>query len=188
LTDSYEHLDDIGLVRAIRSGRTDACGQLVDRHLQSVYAVVFRIVGREADAEDLVQETFLRAFEKLELYDENYSLRNWLLKIATNLTLSHLRSRRRQKKLQQELAYSGAKWQNDSTETQDWEQCREFLDQLDENQRTAIVLFHFQQLPYAEVARAMNVPVNTVRTLIHRGRQRLRELMTRRIPTLENEI
>ena len=52
-----------------------------------------------------------------------------------------------------------------------------WLGQLNESQRTAIVLFHFHQMPYAEIAEALEVPENTVRTYLHRGRKRLRELM-----------
>ena len=56
-----------------------------------------------------------------------------------------------------------------------------WLGQLDESQRTAIVLFHFHEMPYTEIAEVLNVPLNTVRTLLHRGRRRLRERMTQGI-------
>lgn len=184
----FEQYDDGALIRAIRSGSEDARKFLVDRYLQSIYNVVFRIVGSEADAEDLVQETFLRVFERLDLYDEHFTLRNWLLKIATNLTLSHLRTQRRQKKLQQDFGRSGIKQSEVSMEPGEWEQCCELLDRLEKDQRAVIVLFHFQQMSYADVARVMDIPVNTVRTLLHRSRRRLRELMTRRVSIMETDV
>lgn len=185
---SVEQYEDGALIRTIRLGSEEARRFLVDRHLQSIYNVVFRIVGSGSDAEDLVQETFLRAFQRLDLYDEQFGLRNWLLKIATNLALSHLRAQRRQRKLERDFAESGIKRFEVSTEPGEWEQCNHLLDLLDKDQRAAIVLFHFQQMSYADVARVMDIPINTVRTLLHRSRQRLRELMTRQTSVMEADV
>jgi RNA polymerase sigma-70 factor (ECF subfamily) len=188
LPERLEKYNDGELVRAILAGRDGARGILVDRYLKSVYSVVFPIVGRETDAEDLVQDTFLHAFERLDRYDETYSLRNWLLKMATNLTLSYLRTRRRERQLEHDFANTKMKWQDEPVNVQEGAFCRDLLEQLDADQRTALVLFHFEQVPYAEVARVMNIPVNTVRTLLHRGRKRLRELISRQEAKMESDV
>ena len=170
---------DLELVDAVAKGDQRAYGALVDRHLKSVCGVALRILGNSADAEDVSQDTFLRAFERLELFDQQWSFRNWLLKIASNLAINRIRSRGRERRLQLKLAEAeqsaGKPDQPDVPSPRDW---AHWLDQIDEVQRTAIVLFHFQDMPYIEIAEAMQVPVNTVRTHLYRGRKRLRELMS----------
>ncbi len=175
---------DADLVRAVRAGDRQAYGRLVDRHLAQVYAVAVRIVGNTADAEDLAQDAFLRAFERLHLYDMNHPFRNWLAKIAANLAVNHLRARHRERLLHLRLAEGGPDSLGRSgpaSETPSPSEWRYWLDQLDASQRAAIVLFHFHEMPYAEIAEVLDVPLNTVRTLLHRGRKRLRELTTTRL-------
>jgi len=183
---TQDNPSDSDLVRAVCRGDTRSYDVLVDRHLASVFAVARRILGNAADAEDIAQDTFLRAYERLYLYDLEHSLRNWLLKIATNLAINRLRGRHREKVLklhaaerQREEASAGDAAGPTSEQTtfnaRAWEY---WLGQLNESQRTAIVLFHFHQMPYAEIAETLEVPENTVRTYLHRGRKRLRELMT----------
>ena len=180
---TQDNPSDADLVRAVCRGDTRSYDLLVDRHLGSVFAVARRILCNAADAEDIAQDTFLRAYKRLYLYDLEHPLRNWLLKIATNLAINRLRSRHREKVLRLNVA---RKQQEETTtrkaagpepvesNARAWEY---WLGQLNESQRTAIVLFHFHQMPYAEIAEALEVPENTVRTYLHRGRRRLRELM-----------
>jgi RNA polymerase sigma factor (sigma-70 family) len=101
--------------------------------------------------------------------------------MATNLSLNHLRTRRREQAAHLRLAEansekSAGSGRTDVPSASDWSY---WLNRLDESQRAAIVLFHFEQMSYADVAETIGKPVNTVRTLLYRGRQRLRELMTR---------
>ncbi len=169
---------DADLVRAVGEGDRAAFGVLVDRHLAGVYAVALRLLRNAAEAEDVAQDSLLRAMERLHQYDPEHSFHNWLLKIATNQSLNRLRSRRRERQMQERLAGQESRRPASSsrpeTSPTDW---RYWLDQLDEPQRLAIILFHFHQMPYAEVAEILELPINTVRTHLHRGRKRLRELM-----------
>jgi len=171
---------DLELVQACREGDCRAYGMLVDRHLKSVYSVAVRLLGQASDAEDVSQDTFLRAFERLDLYDDSRCFRNWLLKIASNLAINRIRSRGRERKLKLRLAKADApggrqRRDDDLPGPRQWAR---WLDQIDDLQRAAIVLFHFHDLPYAEIAEVLQVPVNTVRTYLYRGRKRLREVMT----------
>jgi RNA polymerase sigma-70 factor (ECF subfamily) len=174
---------DLELVEAVRQGDRRAYGTLVDRHLKSVYSVALRILGHATDAEDISQDTFLRAFERIDLFDPQWSFRNWLLKIASNLAINRIRSRGREKRLQSKLAEAIEPMIAGPVEPDELPSPREWaywLDQIDESQRAAIVLFHFHDMPYTEIAEVLQVPVNTVRTYLYRGRKRLRELMSGR--------
>lgn len=181
LVNSADHRRDVELVRAACAGEDGSYAGLVDRHLASVYAVVARIVINRDDAEDLTQETFVRAFERLALYDMERCFRNWILKIATNLAINHLRRQRRERVVRLQLVEERKAKANPAPRTDEIPgsgQWRHLLGQLDEMQRTAIVLFHFEQMPCAEIADVLDVPATTVRTHLHRGRRRLRELMS----------
>ncbi len=175
---SHDTREDAELAQLAGSGDRQAYGALVDRHLSSVYAVIRRIVVNSSDAEDLTQDTFVRALTRLDQYGRDYPFRNWLLKIATNVAINHVRSRQREKARYPRLIQDQLQREDEPTDVPSSAEWKAWLDRLDPQQRTALVLFHFQEMPYAEIARVMEVPVNTVRTYLHRGRHRLRELMT----------
>lgn len=190
MLESRNNLSDAEIIRAIGSGDREAFGMLVDRYIKDVHAAAARIVCNATAAEDITQDAFARAYQRLYLYDPAYSFRNWLLKIATNLSLNLLRSRQRERTLNIRMAEAAPPLTGrtpagpdvpDPSEWQHW------LDQIDETQRTAIVLFHFHEMPYTEIADVLEMPINTVRTLLHRGRRRLRELMAES-PYGENRI
>ena len=178
---SDDHRRDVELVRAVCAGNDGRYAALVDRHLAGVYAVVARIFINPTDAEDLTQESFVRAFERLALYDMERCFRNWILKIATNLAINHLRRQRRERVGRRRLAEERKVTANPAPRTDgipNSRQWQHWLRQLDAMQRAAIVLFHFEQMPCAEIANVLDVPAPTVRTHLHRGRRRLRELMS----------
>jgi RNA polymerase sigma-70 factor, ECF subfamily len=181
LDESVTGPTDLELVEAVRKGDSQAYGTLVDRHLRSVYGVALRILGNAADADDVSQDAFLRAFERFDLFDPRWSLRNWLLKIASNLAINRIRSQGREHRLHLKLAEAEEPpGEPETTEVPSPREWAHWLSQIDEAHRTAIVLFHFQNMPYSEIADVLQVPVNTVRTYLYRGRKRLRELMTHR--------
>ena len=176
--DSGTGPSDLELVHAARAGDRRAYGALVDRHLRSVYSVTLRLLGHCSDAEDVSQDTFLRAYERLSLFDDTRSFRNWLLKIASNLAINRIRSRKREQKLKLRLADAEeTSTEPDHADVPSPREWAYWLDQIDDQHRAAIVLFHFHDLPYTEIAEVLQVPVNTVRTYLYRGRKRLRELM-----------
>ncbi len=178
---SHDNLTDADLVRAVGSGDRDAYAALVDRHLPGVHAVAMRVTCDAAAAQDIAQDVFVRAYERLYLYDGSHPFRNWLLKIATNLSLNHLRSRQRERILHLRAAEAREDSADDRREDPDIpgpQEWKHWLGQLDETQRTVIVLFHFHEMPYTEIADVLDMPLNTVRTHLHRARRRLRELMT----------
>src|ERR1700736_5297703 len=86
---------DGGAVERARSGDGDAFRLLVERHSRNVFRLAFRMTGNEQDAEDGVQETFLRAYRQLDKYETRSSFGTWLFRIASNYSLDLLRSRKR---------------------------------------------------------------------------------------------
>lgn len=181
MRETREKTADVELVGAACAGDRAAYEAIVERYLKEVFSVAVRILGNAADAEDVSQDTFLRAYERLDTYDRNRSFRNWLLKIASNLSINRIRSRGRERRLRLKMAENEGDGTCEPVVPDDVPSPREWaywLDQIDESQRSAVVLFHFHDLPYTEIAEVLGVPVNTVRTHLYRGRKRLRELMS----------
>ena len=88
-------LTDATFVARARSGDADAFRVLVERHSRALFRLAFRMTGNEQDAEDVVQESFLRAYRQLGKFDERASFGTWLYRIATNCSLDLVRSRKR---------------------------------------------------------------------------------------------
>src|ERR671937_1184670 len=88
-------LTDAGYVARAQSGDADAYRVLVERHGRALFRLAFRMTGNEQDAEDVVQESFLRAYRQLGKFDERASFGTWLYRIAANCSLDLVRSRKR---------------------------------------------------------------------------------------------
>src|SRR5262249_55314771 len=93
-TEMSRFLDDHSLVQACRAGQTEAFGALVERYQNRLYPTVLRVIGSAEDAKDVLQDTFLRAFEKLDQFQGESSFYTWLYRIAVNLALSGHRRHR----------------------------------------------------------------------------------------------
>ena len=95
LKNSRMELTDAAAVAKARSGDTDAFRVLVERHSRSLFRLAFRMTGNQQDAEDVVQERFMRAYKQLGKFDERASFGTWLYRIAANCSLDLVRSRKR---------------------------------------------------------------------------------------------
>ena len=167
---------------------------LVAAHIDGVYSGVRRLVPSQSDAEDLTQETFIRAYRALRSYQSEriteLRLRPWLWTIAVNLARSEARRRsRRVTEVDLDAAHDTAPGPA-ATEPEALEavtaiEWAERLATLSDAQRTAVVLRHVVDLPYAEIATITGRPVGTVKADVHRGVERLRKLITDQPARLE---
>lgn len=181
-------LDDRTLVERCLADEGDAFRILVERYQNDVYATTFRIVARAEDAEDLTQETFLRAFRALKRYDPARPFGAWLHTIATRLCIDHhRRNRARMVSLTQpEEGTSGEERTIDledptagPEETAEQSELARRLEalvmELPPDSRAAILLRHQHDMPYEEIARALGAPLGTIKARIHRARLMLKE-------------
>jgi RNA polymerase sigma-70 factor (ECF subfamily) len=171
--------------RGPRSGALDTVPtweEVATEHGAFIYTVAYRLTGQPDDAHDLVQEVLLRVRRGLRTYEPG-SLRGWLSRITTNAFLDEVRRRQRRPAdalpddpervlpasvaADEELAAQGLS-----------EEVQTALTALPEEYRAAVVLSDVVGMSYQEVADALDVPVGTVRSRIHRGRVRLREALT----------
>lgn len=176
-----EGVEDRALVDAVRAGDRQAFSVLVDREMPSVYRTCLRILGRPSDAEDVTQESFVAAFRAIRSFRGEGSLRGWLLRIATRQALRRLSQRRPQADLdavgEHALADVAADPGRQVVAEERRASVRAAVAALREPYREVVALRFFGDLSLFEVAEATGRPVNTVKTHLRRGLERLRPLV-----------
>ena len=176
------------LAAAAAAGSADAFRALVERHQDQVYRLVLRMVRDPGIAEDLAQETFLKAYRALGSYDSQWKLGSWLLKIAHNATIDHLRRQRLDTRPLETAADDDAPSLLDllADENEPGPEARARGRALSRDLRAAVdalepayrelVLLRFQEgLAYQDIADVTGLPLGTVKVRLHRGRKRLAE-------------
>lgn len=167
------------LAAAACSGDPAAFSALVSRYGRPIYSVCRRYLGPE-DAEDAAQETFVRAFVHIGSFDPERPLLPWLVTIARRLCIDALRKRRPSPQGSMALeASSASDLERQVSAKQEVGLLKQGLAELPEGPREAVWLYHFEGMAYRDIAQALEVPQGTVMTWLHRGRNRLRELVDR---------
>jgi RNA polymerase sigma-70 factor, ECF subfamily len=177
-SDSDDLRAELDLARRARRGDAAAFDELVRRFQRPVFRFCWRLV-RSADAEDLAQETFVRAFVHFERFDPDRPLLPWLIAIARRLCLDLLRRRAVAVRIPT-MPIDTVTIPGPEVETSIREQLRHLdraLADLDEGPREAIILFHIEQMSYRDIAAALEVPMGTVMTWLHRGRAQLKRAL-----------
>jgi len=163
-------------------GDQNAFGKLVLRYQKSVFNVCYRILGIRQDAEDLTQEAFLRAHRKLSLYDPTRPFGPWIRVLAANLCRNSFSGQPPPAvPLLDEHDHPGREIRRGPERalelSEDHREMYRALWQLPTHHRLAVELRHFQGLSYQDMAEALDLPLNTVRSHLYRGRQKLAQLL-----------
>ncbi|MHC4563247.1 MAG: RNA polymerase sigma factor [Planctomycetota bacterium] len=191
-------LDDRELVQRTKDGDMQAFGVLVGKYQDRVFNLALRMCNRRADAEELAQEAFLRALERIGQFKGESRFYTWLFRIAANLTISHRRRSGRVRFVSMdrhdqddppvaetitaevaERREPGPPAKAEAAERRDM--VAEALDSLDEPFRLVLVLRDMQGMDYAEVAEVLKVPVGTVKSRLFRARCLLRQRLEGRL-------
>jgi RNA polymerase sigma-70 factor (ECF subfamily) len=161
------------LVRLCLGGDQAAMIALVERFRGQVFGLCYRMLGQRQDAEDAAQETFVRVLRNLHRWDQARDFEPWLLAIAGNRCRTALAARKRRPvaELAVELVPDGAPDRRAAEQLA--EEVHLALRHLRDEYRQAFVLFHEHELSYAQIAEAMDVPLGTVKTWVHRARRDL---------------
>ncbi len=172
---------DAELVRRLQKRDPEALGELYDRYGRLAYSLIYRVVRDVGIAEDLVQETFLRVWNRVEGFDgDRGALGGWLLAVARNRAIDYLRSTagRMRNSLELEETEHPSLFQDlerDILNTDQARRLRKALEKLNSNQRNAIELAYFEGLSQTEMAERLGQPLGTVKTWVRAALKCLRE-------------
>lgn len=175
------------IILNVKKGDQEAFSELVELYKDKVYQISYRMLGNTHEAQDIAQEAFLRAYINLDSYDVNRKFSTWLFRITTNLSIDRIRKKKPDFYLDEEISgtdgltlSSQLAASDDSPEDevvmremQDWVQ-NEILS-LPVKYRSAIILKYIEDLSLKEISEILDLPVATIKTRIHRGREALRK-------------
>ena len=179
--------DDVQLIHAVLSGDDSAFNILVEKYQKSVQALAWQKIGDFHYAEEITQDTFLRAYQNLSTLKNPSQFLGWLYVIANRLCLNWLRKHKPAKQLQSledtpmeevaESAYAGYILEQREIEATEhrFEIVKKLLGKLPEGERTAMVLYYLGEMTTKEIGKFLGVSVETIRTRLSRARKRLRE-------------
>jgi len=190
-------LTDRAFVARARSGDADAFRVLVERHGRALFRLAFRMTGNEQDAEDVVQESFLRAYRQLAKFDERASFGTWLYRIAANCSLDLVRARKRRggaatpamvagagegdrseiDLVMTNLASTEPSPEREALSTEVRDRVADAMNDLSATERTAFVLRHFEGMCIEEVSRVLDCQPGAAKHSVFRAVQKLRRAL-----------
>lgn len=184
---------EVNLVPRARQGDQEAWILLVREHQEAIFHLAYLILGDPDDAEDIAQETFIRAYRSLDRFDERRPLRPWLLRIAKNLSHNQRRSVGRYWAALIRFGRSEVDEKRDVTEearTQREKSRRlwEAVKKLQRADQDVIYLRYFLELSVEETAAVLEVAQGTVKSRLHRSLERLEAVITRDFPELKEDV
>ena len=173
------------LVEAHRAGDPDALGELLAGYQKRVYSICYRMIRDDQNAKDLTQDSLIRIIEKLDTYDGRARLSTWVIRIAMNVCLSHLRRERLRRHAPLEAPGSdqieprGTEGEPSPASRVEQAEMKQILlqamDAIDPQMRSMIVLRDMQGLDYHRIGEVLEIPVGTVKSRLFRARAALRD-------------
>lgn len=170
--------DESQLIARILDGHAEDFGYFLERYSQEAFAIVVRLVPQQEDAEELVQDAFVRAFNRLETFEGRSSFSTWICRIAYTTAVSWLRKRR--------MKYLSIDDQPELTDTEVDEafddesridELRRAISLLKPDEQTLVTLYYYDSRPLNDIAYILDVEPNTLATRLHRIRRKLYLLM-----------
>lgn len=176
--------EPLWLVSECIAGNQAAIEMFVRQYEAGVFKLALSIVGDEADANEIMQETFISALKALRTYQEKKSFKAWLYTITLNLSRSHLRKRKILERLNTTVGsifrveiQKQASPEDDVIQTEREAAIWSELNRLDERHRTVVVLRYFHELSVSEISEILSVNEGTIHSRLHTARERLRDAL-----------
>jgi len=179
------------LARLALKGDQQAFAEIVGLYQDKLYHMAYRMLGSRQEAEDVVQDTFLRVYKNLDRYDDTMKFSTWIYRIATNLCIDRLRKRKPTYSLDADTTehegldgYSMIPSDNRTPESETLlsemqATVHKAIDNLPAKYKSVMVLRYLQELSLQEIGDVLDMPVTTVKTRVHRGREFLRKRLER---------
>ena len=174
-------LTETALIEAVRKGRREGQTEMVGRYAERVFAMIARQVPDVMDAQELAQDTFMRAFSHIDSYDaRKASLSTWLCRIAYNLTLDFLKRRRPMivsiedtKVWQTDISDDELEAELSTGREERIEQLQQVIDELPDDERMLLTLYYFEDRPLTEIAYITGIEAKPLANRLYRTRKKL---------------
>lgn len=182
---SASSLEDDKLVAEAVGGSEQAYKGLVDKYERAIYFHILKMIRDQDQVEDLVQETFVKAFDNLNSYNTDYAFSTWLYRIATNHTIDYLRKKKlktlsidepvktREGDMQMQLPDESAGTDRNIIRKQRQKMVQQEIENLPPKYRRVIQMRHMEEKSYQEIAEVLDLPLGTVKAHIFRARELL---------------
>lgn len=170
------------LIHLVKEGNGQAFTEIIRLHQKGVFKVAYGFFRDRDDAMEIVQETFMRVYEKIDKFDNHSSFKNWIYRIASNLCIDYYRKFKSKKNHSQDIS------ELDDVQISDMEAPEEHLDRqnfkenleeslqtLSKRQKMIFIMKHFNALKYKEISEILHISVGTVKSLHHRAARALKE-------------
>ncbi len=172
--------NDRELVGQCLAGSERAFEMLVDRYEKVIFSVAYRMTSDFDASEDITQATFVKAFENLKRYDPRYKFFSWLYRIAVNESLNHLKHRMQTRELSPCLVSNERGPDETYVEAELARHIQEAMMELDPDYRTVVVLRHYGDCSYKQMAEILDLPEKKVKSRLFTARHLLRDILARR--------
>jgi RNA polymerase sigma-70 factor (ECF subfamily) len=183
--------EDLVWITKTKRGDSAAFNNIVNKYQQSVTSLCYHMLQDVLEAEDATQEVFIRAYTKLDSYDEQRKFSSWLLAIASHYCLDQLKKPRRypvsfDDVLSETFPNSNPAVQPEVVliKNETAQEVRQYLNTLPSVYRTVITLKYWQAMPYQEIAQALNTTVSAIKSNLFRGRRKIAQIAEQEIQTL----
>lgn len=178
-----QEASDLELLHNVRAGDPHSYRLLVERYQSLIFTIALRMVRDYAEAEDLAQDIFLKAYRTLDSFREEASFKTWICRIASNHCIDW--KRKHGKRQEQTAQVEEAERLPDGAETPEQailrqesrQEVRRVLEEMPEKYRTILLMYHFQGMSYKEIAEAQDISARTVETRLYRAKNLLRTAM-----------
>ncbi len=170
--------EDIELVKKSLLKDTSAFERLIDKYQKPIYNLGMRMFGNSDDAEDLTQNVFVKSWERMESYDPKYKFFSWLYRIAINESLNLSNREKKKERIEFEERYeTGASVEKEFDKNEQSKNIHNALLEVEIDYRTILILRHYMDLSYAEIAELIAIPEKTVKSRLFSARQKLKDIL-----------
>ena len=177
-------------IQKVLKGDQNAFAEIVELYQHQLYQICYRMLNNKHEAEDIAQEAFMRAYVNIHTFDQQRKFSTWLYRITTNLCIDRIRKKKPDYHLDAEVRGTEGLNMYSSIANDDQlpeeelmrmevqERVQYEISRLPDKYRAAIVLKYIEELPLAEISEILDLPLGTVKTRIHRGREALRKQLS----------
>jgi RNA polymerase sigma-70 factor (ECF subfamily) len=175
--------DDNSLVGLVKAGHSEIYDEIVKRYEKKLFSYIYRLVGNKEEAEDILQNVFVKAYRNIRTFDIERKFSSWIYRIAHNEAINFLKKKNKKKFISwEDIVTSKDKIETKSEERSPIDvwirkesaiEVKKAMERLPEKYRKVLMLRYFSEKSYEEIGKTLKSPVNTVGTLINRAKKKL---------------